>query len=57
VVDLLGRAGEGPLWGLASAELNATLLAWPPGHELVEDTAAELAGAALIDTGRVASGA
>jgi quercetin dioxygenase-like cupin family protein len=22
---------------MASAELNATLLAWPPGHEVVED--------------------
>jgi hypothetical protein len=24
-------------WGMASAELNATLLAWLPGHEVVED--------------------
>jgi quercetin dioxygenase-like cupin family protein len=23
---------EGPLWGLASGDLNATLLAWRPGH-------------------------
>ena len=42
VVDLLGVEGTGPLWGMASAELNATLLAWPPGHELVDDTASEL---------------
>ena len=38
VVDLLGRTGTGPLWGMASDELNATLLAWPPGHEVVEET-------------------
>ena len=42
VVDLLGGTGTGPLWGMASSDLNATLLAWPPGHELVEDTNAEL---------------
>jgi quercetin dioxygenase-like cupin family protein len=42
VVDLLGRAGTGALWGMASAELNATLLAWPPGYELVEQTASAL---------------
>jgi mannose-6-phosphate isomerase-like protein (cupin superfamily) len=42
VVDLLGGAGTGPLWGMASSDLNATLLAWPPGHELVEDTNSEL---------------
>jgi quercetin dioxygenase-like cupin family protein len=38
VVDLLGPSGTGPLWGLASSDLNATLLAWPPGHELAADT-------------------
>ena len=38
VVDLLSPSGTGPLWGLASSDLNATLLAWPPGHELVADT-------------------
>jgi len=42
VVDLLGGTGAGPLWGLASSDLNATLLAWPPAHELVEDTNSEL---------------
>lgn len=31
-VDLAGGSGKGPLWGTASADLNATLLAWPPGH-------------------------
>jgi quercetin dioxygenase-like cupin family protein len=24
--------GQGPMWGLESEELNATLLAWPAGH-------------------------
>jgi quercetin dioxygenase-like cupin family protein len=42
VVDLLGPAGTGPLWGMASAELNATLLVWPPGHEVVEETPSAL---------------
>ncbi len=36
VVDLLGASGVGPLWGMASTDLNATLLAWPAGHELPE---------------------
>jgi quercetin dioxygenase-like cupin family protein/hemerythrin-like domain-containing protein len=31
VVDLLAGDGEGPLWGTASEDLNATLLAWPAG--------------------------
>src|SRR5688500_17903202 len=38
IVDLLGPLGSGPLWGLASSDLNATLLAWPAGHSLVEHT-------------------
>jgi quercetin dioxygenase-like cupin family protein len=42
VVDLLGLTGTGPLWGMASADLNATLLAWPPGHEVAEHTTNEL---------------
>ena len=29
--DLLAGGGRGPLWGLASDDLNATLLAWPGG--------------------------
>jgi quercetin dioxygenase-like cupin family protein len=41
-VDLLSRVGTGPLWGMASADLNATLLAWPPGHEVAEHTNSEL---------------
>ena len=42
VVDLLGGTGTGPLWGMASSDLNATLLVWPPRYELVEDTNIEL---------------
>jgi uncharacterized cupin superfamily protein len=42
VVDLLGRMGLGPLWGMASGDLNATLLVWPPDHEVVEHTNSEL---------------
>ena len=42
VMDLLGGTGTGPLWGMASSDLNATLLSWPPGHELVADTNSEL---------------
>jgi quercetin dioxygenase-like cupin family protein len=41
-VDLLSREGRGPVWGLASADLNATLLVWPAGHEVPEHTNAEL---------------
>lgn len=42
-VDLLAVApGTGPLWGLASTDLNATLLAWPPDHVVAEHVNAEL---------------
>lgn len=30
-VDLRRACGIGPLWGLASEDLNATLLSWPAG--------------------------
>jgi mannose-6-phosphate isomerase-like protein (cupin superfamily) len=42
VVDLLRGTGTGPLWGMASGDLNATLLVWPPGHELVAETNSDL---------------
>lgn len=35
-VDLTTGAGAGPLWGTASEELNATLLAWPAGEGVAE---------------------
>jgi mannose-6-phosphate isomerase-like protein (cupin superfamily) len=41
-VDLLRSSGTGPLWGMASTDLNATLLAWPPGHEVAEHVNEEL---------------
>jgi quercetin dioxygenase-like cupin family protein len=41
VVNLLRLAGTGPVWGIASTDLNATLLVWPAGHELLEHTNAE----------------
>ncbi len=41
-VDLSAGTGSGPLWGMASADLNATLLAWPAGHEIAEHVNAEL---------------
>lgn len=37
VVDLARRiSGRGPQWGMQSADLNATLLAWPPGEGFAE---------------------
>jgi quercetin dioxygenase-like cupin family protein len=32
VVDLLAATGRGPVWGTDSADLNATVLAWPAGE-------------------------
>jgi quercetin dioxygenase-like cupin family protein len=36
VVDLLELDGRGPLWGAATDDLNATLLAWGPGERVSE---------------------
>jgi quercetin dioxygenase-like cupin family protein len=52
VVDLLGSTGTGPVWGMASADLNATLLAWPPGHEVVEHTNSEVDVLLVVLEGR-----
>jgi quercetin dioxygenase-like cupin family protein len=41
VADLLRLKGTGPVWRMASRDLNATALVWPAGHELVEHTNAE----------------
>lgn len=35
-VDLAAGEGPGPVWGMASEDLNATLLAWPAGEGVVE---------------------
>jgi quercetin dioxygenase-like cupin family protein len=36
VVDLLALEGRGPLWGVATDDLNATLLAWGAGERVTE---------------------
>ncbi|MDP1846818.1 MAG: hypothetical protein Q8K79_03415 [Solirubrobacteraceae bacterium] len=41
-VDLAAGEGSGPLWGMASDDLNATLLAWPAGEGVAEHVNAEL---------------
>ena len=51
-VDLLGSSGTGPLWGMASADLNATLLAWPPHHAVDEHVNAELDVLVIVLSGR-----
>jgi quercetin dioxygenase-like cupin family protein len=55
VVDLTAPEGTGPLWGTATDDLNATLLAWPPGGGAAEHVNAErdvlvvvLAGGAVV---------
>ena len=54
-VDLLSRSGSGPLWGLASTDLNATLLAWPPGHGVAEHVNAELDVLVVVLAGRASA--
>jgi quercetin dioxygenase-like cupin family protein len=58
VANLLEQQGTGPLRGMASDDLNATLLVWPAGHEVGEHTNTDLdvllivlegEGLALID--------
>lgn len=41
-IDLLSGSGVGPLWGMASTDLNATLLVWPPHHEVAEHLNADI---------------
>jgi mannose-6-phosphate isomerase-like protein (cupin superfamily) len=41
-VDLCAGTGSGPLWGMASHDLNATLLAWPADEAVAEHVNAEL---------------
>jgi uncharacterized cupin superfamily protein len=41
-VDLLAAEGTGPVFGLASTDLNATALVWPAGHEVAEHVNAAL---------------
>lgn len=35
-VDLSRPVGHGPIWGMASDDLNATLLSWPAGAGVAE---------------------
>ena len=39
--DLSRPRGDGPVWGLASEDLNATLLSWPPGEGVADHVNAE----------------
>jgi len=39
--DLSRPRGDGPLWGIASEDLNATLLSWSPGEAVAEHVNAE----------------
>ena len=41
-VALAAGDGSGPLWGMASDDLNATLLAWPAGEGVAEHVNADL---------------
>lgn len=52
-VDLDAGTGSGPLWGMASTDLNATLLAWPAGHELAEHVNDELDVLLVVIAGAV----
>ena len=51
-VDLAGSpGGVGPLWGMQSDELNATLLEWPPGGGVAEHVNDELEVLLLVIAG------
>jgi mannose-6-phosphate isomerase-like protein (cupin superfamily) len=51
-IDLLAGSGSGPLWGMASADLNATLLSWPPGHVVPEHVNGDLDVLVVVLMGR-----
>ena len=55
VPDLLGLDGIGPAWGMASDDLNATLLVWPAGHELEEHVNSERDVLLVVLAGDVAA--
>jgi quercetin dioxygenase-like cupin family protein len=51
-VDLAGApSGVGPLWGMQSEELNATLLEWPSGGGVAEHVNDELEVIVLVLAG------
>lgn len=41
LVDLDGLAGAGPVWGMASEDLNATVLCWAAGEGVSDHVNAE----------------
>ena len=62
-IDLLALHGVGAAWGLASHDLNATLLVWPADHQVPEHVNADLdvlvvvlegSGVAVVDGARIA---
>ena len=54
-VDLTATpGGAGPLWGMQSDELNATLLAWPAGGGVAEHVNDELEVIMLVLAGSAA---
>jgi quercetin dioxygenase-like cupin family protein len=56
-VDLAGApSGVGPLWGLQTDELNATLLEWPPGGGVAEHVNDELEVLLLVLAGSASVG-
>jgi hypothetical protein len=40
-VDMSRPQGDGPVWGMASEDLNATLLAWSPGDGVADHVNAD----------------
>ncbi|MGZ4482254.1 MAG: cupin domain-containing protein [Gaiellales bacterium] len=41
VIDLAQGGGNGPVWGTATEDLNATLLVWEPGRGVPDHVNAE----------------
>jgi uncharacterized cupin superfamily protein len=51
-VDATSGAGFGPVWGIASDDLNVTLLSWPPRETLAEHVNDELDVLIVVIAGR-----
>lgn len=50
-VDLSRPQGDGPVWGIASEDLNATLLSWRPGDGVAGHVNAERDVLVLVTEG------
>lgn len=50
-VDLSRPQGDGPVWGMASEDLNATLLSWRPGAGVADHVNADRDVLILITEG------